>query len=159
MTPDELASYQAWVDAERASVAAHFPPVTAADHAFFDALLAELDAAPSLQDYFTVLEPPYPAPMPDDDVQDEVELALDRLAARRNMIRPPAGAAGEIHLIACLISDLQLRLEEAIRDAYDADIDWPDVARLAGMSTTDVIRIATTLTDLEEPLDDEPTTA
>jgi len=133
MTPDELADYQRWVADERARVAAHQPPTTAADHAFLEQLGRELDAAPHLQDYFQQLEPPYPQPMPDDDVQDAAQRAIEDLAGQRRMAWLGDGPI-QVHLIASLINDLQLRLDEAIVLAADQEIGLTDIARLAGTS-------------------------
>jgi hypothetical protein len=136
MTPDELADYERWVADERARVAAHQPPTTAADHAFLEQLGRELDAAPHLQDYFRQLEPPYPLPMPDDDVQDAAQRAIEDLAGQRRMAWLGDGAV-QVHLIASLISDLQFRLDEAIVLAADQQVELADIARLAGLSVAE----------------------
>ena len=88
---------------------------------------------PNLQDYFQQLEPPYPAPMPDQDVQDVAGRAIEDLAGQRRMAWLGDGPI-QVHLIASLICDLQFRLDEAIVLAADQETDLADIARLAGIS-------------------------
>jgi hypothetical protein len=89
--------------------------------------------SPNLQDYFRPLEPPYPRPMPDSDVQDAAQRAIEDLAGQRHMAWLGDGAI-QVHLIASLICDLQFRLDEAIVLAADQKLDLADIARLAGIS-------------------------
>ena len=133
MTPDEHASYQRWVEADRARVAAHIPPVTAADHAFLDALGRELDAAPHIGDYYRELEAPYPKPAPDQDVAEIIDAAIERLADQRRL--PWLGhGPHQVHLIATLIAELRQRLTDAIVLAHDQELESSDIARIAGLS-------------------------
>ncbi|MGH3467289.1 MAG: hypothetical protein ACRDQF_06105 [Thermocrispum sp.] len=132
MTPDEHDACDRWGQEQRAKVQRHTPR-TPEDVAFLQALETELDAAPSVQDYYRTLEAPYPRPMPDQDVQDAAQRAIEDLAGQRRMAWLGDGAI-QIHLIASLICDLQVRLDEAIVLAADQEIDLADIAQLAGLS-------------------------
>jgi len=87
----------------------------------------------NLQDHFQPLEPPYPQPMPDQDVQDAAQRAIEDLAGQRHMAWLGDGPI-QTHLIANLICELQFRLDEAIVLAADQDTDLADIAQLAGIS-------------------------
>lgn len=138
MNPDEQASYRRWVEQDRARLACHVPPTSEADHAFLDALGRQLDAAPHIGDYYRQLEPPYPGPTPDADVAEVVADAIERLADQRRL--PWLGhGPHQIHLIATLIVELEAQLTEAIVLAHDQELDWPDIARLAGLSLHETI--------------------
>ena len=150
MTSDELSSYHRWVEQDRTHVARHLPPKTAEDHAFLDWLNREMDAAPHIDDYFRKLEAPYPQPMPDEDVQDVAQRAIEDLAGERRMAWLGDGPI-QVHLIASLISDLQVRLDEAIVLAADQEVDLADIARLAGISTSEA-RLAIANIDPENNL-------
>ena len=86
-----------------------------------------------LQDHFRQLGPSYPAPMPDSDVQDAVQRAIEDLAGVRRLAWLGDGAI-QVHLIASLIGELQFRLDEAIVLAADQDTDLAAIAQLAGIS-------------------------
>ena len=88
---------------------------------------------PDLQDYFQQLEPPYPQPMPDSDVQDAAQRAIEDLAGARRMAWLGDGTV-QVHLIASLICELQFRLDEAIVLAADQQVGLTDLARLAGLN-------------------------
>ena len=87
----------------------------------------------SLQDYFRELEPPYPPPMPDEDVQDVAQRAIEDLAGQRCMAWLGDGPV-QVHLIASLITELTSRLDEAIVLAADQETELADIAHLAGIS-------------------------
>ncbi len=87
----------------------------------------------ALQDYFRELEPPYPPPMPDDDVHDVAQRAIEDLAGQRAMAWLGDGPV-QVHLIASLLSELTFRLDEAIMLAADQEVELTDIARLAGIS-------------------------
>ena len=100
----------------------------------------------SLQDYFRELEPPYPPPMPDEDVQDVAQRAIEDLAGQRRMAWLGDGPV-QVHLIASLICDLQFRLDEAILLAADQEVELADIARLAGISPAEARQ---TIANLDE---------
>lgn len=87
----------------------------------------------SLHDHFRQLEAPYPTPMPDQDVQDAAQTAIEDLAAQRAMAWLGDGPV-QVHLIASLICELQFRLDEAIVLAADQHTELADIAQLAGIS-------------------------
>ena len=104
---------------------------------------------PHLQDHFRQLEAPYPQPMPDDNVQDLAQRAIEDLARQRRLAWLGDGRI-QVHLIT-LISELQFRRDEAIVLAADQDADPADIARLAGISIAET-RQAITNTDPENDL-------
>ena len=87
----------------------------------------------AVQDYFHEFEAPYPPPMPDDDVQDAAQTAIEDLAGQRRLAWLGDGPV-QVHLIASLISELTFRLDEAIMLAADQEVELADIARLAGIS-------------------------
>jgi hypothetical protein len=91
----------------------------------------------NLQDCFRQLEPPYPPPMPDQDVQDAAQRAIEDLAGQRRMAWLGDGAI-QVHLIASLICELRFRLDEAIVLAADQEIGLADIAQLAGLSADQI---------------------
>ncbi|CAN5671517.1 hypothetical protein BH23PLA1_BH23PLA1_43040 [soil metagenome] len=97
-----------------------------------------------LQDYFRQLGPPYPTPMPDADVQDAAQRAIEDLAGVRRMAWLGDGAI-QVHLIASLICELQFRLDEAIVLAADQEIGLADIAQLAGINVTQTRQTITNL--------------
>lgn len=99
---------------------------------------------PNLQDLFRQLEAPYPQPMPDDDVQDVAQRAIEDLARQRRLAWLGDGPI-QVHLIATLISELQFRLDEAIVLAADQDTDLADIARLAGISVAETQQTITNI--------------
>lgn len=150
MNPDEQASYHRRVEQDRARLAHHVPPTSEADHAYLDELGRELDAAPHIGDYYRELEPPYPGPEPDADVTKVVADGIERLAGQRRL--PWLGhGPHQVHLIATLIAELEAQLTEAIVLAHDQELDWPDIAQLAGLSLRETIRQADP--DPEDDLD------
>jgi hypothetical protein len=88
---------------------------------------------PNLQDHF---RPPYPQPMPDDDVQAVAQRAIEDLAGQRRLAWLGDGPI-QVHLIASLISELQFRLDEAVVLAADQETDLADIAQLAGISVAE----------------------
>jgi len=105
---------------------------------------------PHLQDHFRQLEAPYPQPMPDDNVQDLAQRAIEDLARQRRLTWLGDGPI-QVHLIASLLAELQFRLDEAIVLAADQDADPAGIARLAGISIAET-RQAITNTDPENDL-------
>lgn len=101
------------------------------------ALERKLDAAPDVRDHFQQLEPPYPPPTPDEDVQNAVQRAITDLAATRRMAWLGDGPV-QVHLIASLIAKLQFCLDETIVLTANQQVGLADIARLAGISTTEV---------------------
>jgi hypothetical protein len=141
MTPDELADYEAAVEAERARMRRHLPPRTPEDHAYLAELTRELDAAPSLDEYYQRIEPPYPSPFVDDDTELAVDQALELLAGRRRLAWLGDGPA-QVHLLASLLAQLHAHLGKAMLLSHDQELDWPDIAQLAGMPLADTIALA-----------------
>lgn len=93
----------------------------------------ELDAAPHVLDYFQQIEPPYPAPQLDADIQDVVQRAIENLATKWRMAWLGDGPI-QVHLTASLLAELHFRLDEAIVLAADQDLAVDDIAQLAGIS-------------------------
>ena len=148
MNPEQLASYEAAVAAEQARHRSHTPPRTPEDFAYYEQLARDLDAAPSLSDYFNELGPPYPEPTVGDDTTLAVDEAIELLAAQRRLAWLGDGAV-QVHLIACLTAELRVRLGHAIALAHDQETTWSDIAQLAGLS------IATTK-NVSDPVDIPP---
>jgi hypothetical protein len=96
---------------------------------------------PHIDDYYRELEPPYPMPMPDADVAAVIDDAIERLAALRRLANPSHGPT-QVHLLATLIAEAEERLPDAIVLAHDQDLDWTDIARLAGLSLRQAILLA-----------------
>ena len=91
----------------------------------------------SLQDHFRQLTPPYPTPMPDEDVEDVAQRAMADLAGQRHMAWLGDGPI-QVHLIASLICELQFRLDQAVVPAADQELALADIAQLAGLSTDQI---------------------
>jgi hypothetical protein len=96
---------------------------------------------PHIDDYHRELEPPYPIPVPDADVAAVIDDAIERLAALRQLTNPSHGPT-QVHLLATLIAEAEERLPDAVVLAHDQDLDWPDIAHLAGLSLHQTILLA-----------------
>jgi hypothetical protein len=104
---------------------------------------------PSLQEHFQQLEAPYPSPMPDQDVQDVAQRAIEDLARQRRMAWLGDGPI-QVHLIANLICELQFRLDEAIVLAAEQDTHLADIAQLAG---TNIDQTRQTIANIDPEID------
>lgn len=136
MTPEQLASYETAVAADRARHRSHTPPRTPEDFAYHEQLNRELDAAPSLSDYFTDLGPPHPGPTLGRDTVLAIDEAIDVLAGQRRLAWVGDGAV-QVHVIASLLTELRARLGHAIALAHDQETTWADIAQLAGLSVAE----------------------
>ena len=96
---------------------------------------------PHIDDYYRELEPPYPMPMPNADVAAVIDDAIQRLAVLRRLANPSHGPT-QVHLLAALIAEADERLPDAVVLAHDQNLDWPDIARLAGLSLRQTILLA-----------------
>ena len=108
------------------------------------------ETIPHLADYYHELAPPYPQPAPDADVAAVIDDAIARLAALRRLSNPANGPT-QIHLLATLIAEAEQRLPHALVLAHDQDLDWTDIARLAGLTLRETILLADP--DPEDDLD------
>lgn len=148
MNLEQLADYEAAVAAEQARHRSHTPPRTPEDLAYHRQLVRDLDAAPTLSDYFNELGPPYPEPRVDEDTTLAIDEAIELLAGQRRLAWLGDGAV-QVHLIASLLAELHTRLGRTIALAHDQETTWSDIARLAGLS------VAETRT-LSDPADSPP---
>jgi hypothetical protein len=148
MNPEQLASYNAATAAEQARHRSHTPPRTSEDFAYYEQLARDLDAAPSLSEYFNELGPPYPQPCVDEDTMLAIDQAIDLLAAQRRLVWLGDGAV-QVHVIASLTAELRTRLGHAIALAHDQETTWSDIAQLAGLSLTET-------KNLSDPVDTQP---
>jgi hypothetical protein len=136
MTPEQLAAHETAVAAEQARHRSHTPPRTAEDLAYHRQLIRDLDAAPTLSDYFNELGPPYPEPRVDGDTTLTVDEVIELLAGRRRLAWLGDGTV-QVHLIASLLAELHTRLGRAIALAHDQETTWSDIAHLAGLSVAE----------------------
>lgn len=59
----------------------------------------------------------------------------------RRLANPTHGAT-QVHLLATLIAEADERLPDALVLAHDQDLEWPDIAHLAGLSLRQTILLA-----------------
>ena len=152
MTPDELADHEAAVEAERARIRRHLHPRTPQDHAYLAELTRELDAAPTLDEYYRRIEPPYPSPFVDAHTELAVDQALELLAGRRRFAWLGDGPV-QVHLLASLLAQLRAHLGRAMLLSHDQELDWPDIAQLAGMPLADTTALAECIASEEDATD------
>jgi hypothetical protein len=141
MNPEQLASYNAAVAAEQARHRSYTPPRTPEDFVYYEQLVRDLDAAPSLSGYFNELGPPYPQPTVDGDTALAADEAIELLAAQRRLAWLGDGPV-QVHVIVSLLAELRTRLGHAIALAHDQETTWSDIAQLAGLSVAETTNLA-----------------